>query len=204
MSKKETKTKKPFYKKGWFIGIVALLIVSAIFGGGDKEEGSNNKTEDNKPTYKYNTIENEKTNLGDFERFSLRVVTDEKLNKEQIETLLDKIEKDTKYNKKKDQLYIFLYDEELISDSSFSLGRLVHKDNETEINSSEKDWSKQPTKEDYEIYTNFMDKSMELAEKDIFEDDEYVANEVSEEKNIKIETILESVDKVNFWIMSGF
>ncbi len=170
----------------------------------NKEEGSNNKTEDNKPTYKYNTIENEKTNLGDFERFSLRVVTDEKLNKEQIETLLDKIEKDTKYNKKKDQLYIFLYDEELISDSSFSLGRLVHKDNETEINSSEKDWSKQPTKEDYEIYTNFMDKSMELAEKDIFEDDEYVANEVSEEKNIKIETILESVDKVNFWIMSGF
>lgn len=56
----------------------------------NKEEGSNNKTEDNKPTYKYNTIENEKTNLGDFERFSLRVVTDEKLNKEQIETLLDK------------------------------------------------------------------------------------------------------------------
>jgi hypothetical protein len=37
MSKKETKTKKPFYKRGWFIGIVALLIVSAIFGGGDKD-----------------------------------------------------------------------------------------------------------------------------------------------------------------------
>lgn len=26
MSKKETKTKKPFYKRGWFIGIVALSV----------------------------------------------------------------------------------------------------------------------------------------------------------------------------------
>ncbi len=198
----EKKVKKPFYKRGWFIGLVAIIIIGGIFGGGDSD---NKESKDpNKPSYEYKVIEDEKTNLGSFERTSLRILTEEKLNKEQIETLLEKIEKDTKYNKKKDQLYIFLYDNELISDSSYSLGRLVHKDNETEIDSSEKDWNEQPTDEEYKTYKYFMDKSMELAEKDIFEDDEYVANEVFEEKDIEVDTILESVQKVNFWVMSGY
>lgn len=198
----EKKVKKPFYKRGWFIGLVAIIIIGGIFGGGDSD---NKESKDpNKPSYEYKVIEDEKTNLGSFERTSLRILTEEKLNKEQIETLLEKIEKDTKYNKKKDQLYIFLYDNELISDSSYSLGRLVHKDNETEIDSSEKDWNEQPTEEEYKTYKYFMDKSMELAEKDIFEDDEYVANEVFEEKDIEVDTILESVQKVNFWVMSGY
>lgn len=198
----EKKVKKPFYKRGWFIGLVAIIIIGGIFGGGDSD---NKESKDpNKPSYEYKVVEDEKTNLGSFERTSLRILTEEKLNKEQIETLLEKIEKDTKYNKKKDQLYIFLYDNELISDSSYSLGRLVHKDNETEIDSSEKDWNEQPTEEEYKTYKYFMDKSMELAEKDIFEDDEYVANEVFEEKDIEVDTILESVQKVNFWVMSGY
>ncbi len=198
----EKKVKKPFYKRGWFIGLVAIIIIGGIFGGGDSDNKENK--DPNKPSYEYKVIEDEKTNLGSFERTSLRILTEEKLNKEQIETLLEKIEKDTKYNKKKDQLYIFLYDNELISDSSYSLGRLVHKDNETEIDSSEKDWNEQPTEEEYKTYKYFMDKSMELAEKDIFEDDEYVANEVFEEKDIEVDTILESVQKVNFWVMSGY
>lgn len=198
----EKKVKKPFYKRGWFIGLVAIIIIGGIFGGGDSDNKENK--DPNKPSYEYKVIEDEKTNLGSFERTSLRILTEEKLNKEQIETLLEKIEKDTKYNKKKDQLYIFLYDNELISDSSYSLGRLVHKDNETEIDSSEKDWNEQPTDEEYKTYKYFMDKSMELAEKDIFEDDEYVANEVFEEKDIEVDTILESVQKVNFWVMSGY
>ena len=198
----EKKVKKPFYKRGWFIGLVAIIIIVGIFGGGDSDNKENK--DPNQPSYEYKVIEDEKTNLGSFERTSLRILTEEKLNKEQIETLLEKIEKDTKYNKKKDQLYIFLYDNELISDSSYSLGRLVHKDNETEIDSSEKDWNEQPTEEEYKTYKYFMDKSMELAEKDIFEDDEYVANEVFEEKDIEVDTILESVQKVNFWVMSGY
>lgn len=192
---------KSFYKRGWLAAVVIIIVLivsTTISGCGGSVEGNN------KPTYEYKIIENEKTNLGNSERTSLRVVTYEKLNQKQIETLLNKIEKKTNYNKKKDQLYIYLYDDELIADAQYSLGRLVNKDNETKINLSEKDWSKQPTKEEYEIYKKFIDKTIELAKKDIFEDDDYVANEVSKENNVEIETILENIKKVNSWIMSGF
>lgn len=40
----ETKTTKPFYKKGWFIIVCALFILGAIFGDKDKSSGSSSSS----------------------------------------------------------------------------------------------------------------------------------------------------------------
>lgn len=165
--------------------------------------------DENAPTYEYTKIEDEKSEVSDFKRFSIRAVTDEKLSKDQIEVLLKKIEKDIKYNKKKDQVYIFLSENEKVAENGYSLGRLVHKDNKTEIDSSEKNWDEQPTNEDYKLYGRFMDKSLEMSEAALKEDgdayveDDEIAEEVAKEEGTDSETVSDSTTKVNSFVFSG-
>lgn len=210
-------------KKRNIAGVVTIIsfVLFGIFIDTDSTETGAEDTENDsvveedsveETNYKYDIVNEEFSQLGDFDRLELRVITPEELNKNQIEELLMQLEEDVEednasYNAEKDDLFIFLYENEIIVNESYTLGRLVRQDGVTEIDSRQKDWEKQPSDQEYELYVKFMDKAIELETKAIEEDedafieDNEIAEKVAENKDIDAETVLESVSKVNTFMM---
>ena len=210
-------------KKRNIAGVVTIIsfVLFGIFIDTDSTETGAEDTENDsvveedsveETNYEYDIVNEEFSQLGDFDRLELRVVTPEELNKNQIEELLMQLEEDVEednvsYNAEKDDLFIFLYENEIIVNEGYTLGRLVRQDGVTEIDSKQKDWEKQPSDQEYELYVEFMDKAIELETKAIEEDedafieDNEIAEKVAENKDIDAETVLESVSKVNTFMM---
>lgn len=197
-------------KKKRNIAAIIAVISFVLFGFSTDSTENNTVTEDS--NYEYEIVEQDLSELGDFDRLELRVVTSEELNKEQIEELLMQLEDDveednTSYNAEKDDLFIFLYENEIIVNEGFTLGRLVRQDGVTEIDSRQKDWKEQPSDEEYELYVKFMDTYMELEAEAIEEDefaiveDEEVAEEVAKNEDVDAQTVLDSTSKVSLFMM---
>lgn len=197
-------------KKKRNIAAIIAVISFVLFGFSTDSTENNTVTEDS--NYEYEIVEQDLSELGDFDRLELRVVTSEELNKEQIEELLMQLEDDveednTSYNAEKDDLFIFLYENEIIVNEGFTLGRLVRQDGVTEIDSRQKDWEEQPGDEEYELYVKFMDTYMELEAEAIEEDefaiveDEEVAEEVAKNEDVDAQTVLDSTSKVSLFMM---
>lgn len=197
-------------KKKRNIAAIIAVISFVLFGFSTDSTENNTVTEDS--NYEYEIVEQDLSELGDFDRLELRVVTSEELNKEQIEELLMQLEDDveednTSYNAEKDDLFIFLYENEIIVNEGFTLGRLVRQDGVTEIDSRQKDWEEQPSDEEYELYVKFMDTYMELEAEAIEEDefaiveDEEVAEEVAKNEDVDAQTVLDSTSKVSLFMM---
>ncbi|SJN45595.1 hypothetical protein FM115_11185 [Marinilactibacillus psychrotolerans 42ea] len=212
-------------KKKRNIAAIITIISFVIFGfstdpieseieSEDVTEEQDVTTEDvvEETNYEYKIVEQEFTQLGDFNRLELRVSTPEEPNKDQIEQLLKQLENEVEennadYNTEKDDLYIFLFENEIIANGGYTLGRLIRQDGVTEIDARQKDWDEQPNIEEYELYVEFMDKAIELETKAIEEDedafieDNEIAEKVAESKDIDAETVLDSVSKVNRFMM---
>lgn len=210
-------------KKRNIAGVVTIIsfVLFGIFIDTDSTETGAEDTENDsvveedsveETNYEYDIVNEEFSQLGDFDRLELRVVTPEELNKNQIEELLMQLEEDVEednvsYNAEKDDLFIFLYENEIIVNEGYTLGRLVRQDGVTEIDSKQKDWEKQPSDQEYELYVEFMDKAIELETKAIEEDedafieDNEIAEKVAKNKDVDAETVLDKVSKVNTFMM---
>lgn len=159
----------------------------------------------------YHIVGEEFTALGSFNRLEYRVTTADQPDKNQIEQILKEIESEvladySEFDSEQDQLYIFLYENELISDSMYSLGRLIRIGPETEIDANQKDWDQQPNDEEYKLYVRFMERAMEM-EEEAMEEDEFAVVEDDEvielmatDKGIEEETISDSLRKVTSFI----
>ena len=84
-----TKVKKPFYKRWWFITIVALVIIGAIFGPDEEEkQAKENKTEQSEQKQKEDTDkekENEETKEEEF------AITEDMSEEQKIENIVKKV-----------------------------------------------------------------------------------------------------------------
>lgn len=170
-------------KKRNVLIILSMLIVLVLVGCGGNE------------TAKYELIERDRQDMGSFIRYSIRATTDEKLTKDEIEQLLKDIkEKEVSAPIKTDDVYVYLYDNELISYNMYTLGMLHIKDEEVEITAYNKDWEKQPEDEDYALYNKMVEKSEEEL------DEEKIFKEISEEENIELTEVKESINKVSNWM----
>lgn len=197
-------------KKKRNIAAIVAIISFVMFGFSTDPAESDNAGEET--NYEYEIVEQELSELGDLDRLELRVVTPEELNKEQIEELLMQLEEEVEeadegYNAEKDDLFIFLYENEIIVNEGYTLGRLVRQDGVTEIDSRQKDWEEQPSDQEYELYVKFMDTYMELEAEAIEEDefaiveDEEVAEVVAKNEEVDAQTVLDSTSKVNLFMM---
>ena len=99
-----------------------------------------------------------------------------------------------------------------------SLGRLIHRENETEIESFEKNWSKKPSKTDYRLYNSFNTKFSEMMEDgDYYEKintgevdftevverlSDNAKKEIAWEEDIEIDELQKSIDNVHFFANS--
>lgn len=218
-------------KKNRNVSAVIALIAFIAFGmssegaedlqentsGEPEEQTSTNEADDevvedtSSDDLNYEILEEEFTEMGSFNRLELRVVTLDQPDTNQIEQLLNELELEVSseyddYDSEQDQLYIFLYENELIAEDMYSLGRLIRTEAETEVDVKQKDWNQQPSNEEYELYARFMDKSIEMNEQameedsDDFVEDEEVIEAMAAEKEIEESTILESIQKVSNFI----
>ncbi|WP_423190296.1 hypothetical protein ACO1PF_05355 [Alkalibacterium sp. f15] len=199
------------------IALFSFIVFGVVTDGADDTEENTvieNETEEQAVTdeYNYEIAEEELTELGSFNRLELRVTTSDQLDKSQIEQLLNELESEVEneyddYDLEQDQLYIFLYENEIITDNMYSLGRLMRTEADTEIDARQKDWEKQPSEHEYELYVKFMDKAMELEEKaieedsDSFAEDDEIIEAVALDEDVDEDTISESIQKVNEFIM---
>ena len=197
-------------KKKRNIAAIIAIISFVMFGFSTDPAESDNAGEET--NYEYEIVEQELSELGNFDRLELRVVTPEELNKEQIEELLMQLEEEVEednagYNAEIDDLYIFLFENELIVNEGYTLGRLVRQDGVTEIDARQKNWDEQPSDEEYELYVKFMDKALELETEAIEEDDfavvedDEIAKEVAENEDVDAQTVLDSTSKVSSFMM---
>lgn len=170
----------------------------------DLDETEEIKKVVNNPSYEYEIdkqyIKKEEiSSTDDFEGLFVHAITDEKLNKEQIKRLLNKIKEDTEYDRNEEDLYILLFENEIIAEGRYSLGRLMYLEDEIEIDAREKDWSKQPREKEYEVYNRYL--TIAEAEEGLTTD-EKLADKTAEAEDIDRELVLEIVKKVQSFIIS--
>jgi len=122
------------------------------------------------------------------------------------------------YDRTEDEIFLTLHVNKAHVGSSPSLGRLIHRQNETEIDSFEKDWGKKPSKTDYRLYNSFNTKFSEMMEDgdyykkinagevDFTEVVERVSDnaqkEIAWEEDIEIDDLQKSIDNVLFFANS--
>ncbi|HEY4544703.1 MAG TPA: hypothetical protein VIG40_08695 [Tissierellaceae bacterium] len=159
-------------------------------------------------------------------RYVKRVITKEHLNKNEIEELLKYLKENEigKIDEDKDQVYIYLYDNEVFADSMFSLGMLSQTEGNTKIISLEKNWDNKPEESEYEIFKLVDDKILEFEEINTERFNEALAKKgadinnlkydnidslsgaikiVSQEKGLSEDQVDEIYEKVTLWSISG-
>lgn len=154
------------------------------------------------PSYDYKIVDREVKELkdsviGDFSAYFIYAVTEEQLNKNQIEELLHKIKEENEDEKTIEDLYILLYENEIIAGRAYSLGRLADLEEGLEVNARQKDWVEQPSRKEYEIYQEFI----EAAEaEESLKTEEELAKEMSKERGLEAKEVLTIVQKVEDFI----
>lgn len=154
------------------------------------------------PTFDYRIVNRKVEDLkdspiGDFSGYFIYAVTEERLNKNQIKDLLYKIKEENEEEKTKDDLYILLYENEIIADRGYSLGRLADLEEGLEVDARQKDWTQQPKPKEYEIYQEFIEKAE--AEESLKTEIELAKN-IRNQQEMQAEEILTIVQKVEDFI----
>lgn len=194
--------------------------------------GENNKKDEVEPketikqSFEYEIYDSEHHPLPGANRYVKRVVTKEHLNKNEIEELLKHLKENEigKIDEDKDQVYIYLYDNEVFADSMFSLGMLSQTEGKVEIISLEKNWDNKPEESEYEIFKLVDDKILEFEEINNDRFNEALAKKgadinnlkyddidslseaikiVSQEKGLSEDQVDEIYEKVTLWSISG-
>ena len=208
----ENYKKKRNYKKWWVILIIIFVgIISGFFIYKSSVDD-------------YEIVEEEKESLQfGYDRITVEAITEKKISKEQVESLLKDIANDVEnrypdYDNSEDEIFITLHVNKVHVGSVPSLGRLIHRENETEIESFEKNWSKKPSKTDYKLYNSFNTKFSEMMEDgDYYEKintgevdftkvvervSDNAKKEIAWEEDIEIDELQKSIDNVHFFANS--
>lgn len=189
---------------------IILIITFNLYRGNNETKEATDSSEETKavvenPSYDYEIVNREVKSIedsaiGDFDGYFVYAVTEEPLNKEQIEKLLHKIKEDTEDEKTEEEHYVLLYENEMIAQGGYSLGRLADLEEGLEMDAREKDWDQQPSKEEYEIYRDFIE---EAQAEESLKTEEELATKISEEQNIEVKEVLDIVEQVETFITSN-
>ena len=198
--------KKPFYKRWWFILLVVIVATGVIIPEGDSETD----------VVDYRVVEKADVSLGNVKRYDWHIVVNEQVNVEQLKEIAKQVVEKAKGDKDFNALSIGFYDYEEFIGHGYVLGSVKYapegdwskaftveagqyENMDFNYELREKDWSKQLTKEEAEIYGAWH------KEKDFYPDlsETEISEKVGERFNLSGDEVYSIIWKHSTWMFDG-
>ena len=179
---------------GFILIIILIATLSSCFGGGDKDS-----------KYSYNIINEENTSFGNIKRYQLDVVVDGKPTADELKEVCNAVAEDYKETNSYNTLFIFLCDSEYYCKNPDevlpTLGKAEYTPEGENYNIKDKDWSKQPTEQEAELYYKLRTAFKEAHElnPDVIQlDEDKIISELAKEND----TTPEKIEAINLKVMT--
>lgn len=205
--KKDNKKYKPY-----LIGCIVVFIASFILTGVTLDSTKDSQTKKEQPqtvvkTEKcsYNIINEENTSFGNVKRYQLDVVVDGKPTADELKEICNAVAEDYKETNNYNTLFIFLCDSEYYCKNPDevlpTLGKAEYTPEGENYNIKDKDWSKQPTEQEAELYYKLRTAFKEARElnPDVIQlDEDKIISELAKEND----TTPEKIEAINLKVMT--